>query len=349
MRLIERSKTFDNFIVGPCNRVAYAASMEAYENPGEKCNPLYIYGETGSGKTHLLMAILSGLEGSNKASMFISGRKSIGRRLAESIQTETDVSDTLLDCLLVDDIEPLLNSPENVNTILGLLESLERTRTQIVVTAQAPPRRITGRHSESLIRRISEGFIARILPLDEETRRSMIMNEMTRMNIPVKGNVLSILASFPLRNFSQIRMVLLRITSDAESDDDINEDFISKLLYRMIKFGELDFPEGFGFSEASFQELKPEPTTAPTPEFEKMKEADATVPTPSDSRRDYFDEMVEKFDDIAHKVTQEMPEEKIGEETSKTETEAVSESGSEEKTGLIEEWGNEEDRLVKEE
>jgi len=245
MSLIERSFTFDNFIVGPCNRHAYAACMEAFENPGGPCNPLFIYGETGTGKTHLLRAIRSMASRSDQKAIFLSGRKACGDGLLPLIQRDMDSPEPIADYLLIDDLQEILCSVDDVKAVLFLFESFERFQPQVVVTSSTAPTMLRGKGSDSLLRRICGGFIVRISSLDIQTRLSITMNEITKMNLPVRGKVASILADLPLSNYSHIRTILLRLLAEADEHIDIDDDFTIGLVTRMIKAGELHFPEGF--------------------------------------------------------------------------------------------------------
>ena len=175
------------------------------------------------------------------------------------------------------------------------------------------------------MRRLVEGVVVKIFSLDVETRRSILTNEFTRMEIPLASGGISFLSDLPLRNFSQLRGVIMKLVVESEERSHIDENFIFKMLTRMIEAGEINLPEEF-----CFQEL---------PNSAKSSSASTQGPDQGEAEND-LDELEKKFDDISRKITEESGDQA---DTVDAASDAI---GGE--TGLIDEWERDEDRLIEE-
>lgn len=348
----ECNNSFDNFIIGPCNRSAYAAAMMAIEEPGGRYHPLFIYGESGVGKTHLLRAIQGRISSNGRPVMYISGRKYPFGGLCDIVRKKLDSSDPFDDFLLIDDLQEILGNRENIKALESLIEHYEPVTLQIVVSAVVPPIRLRTPETESLIRRLSSGFLARLTPPGNVTRRSMIIDELSRVNGSLTRQGLEALSRFPARNFSQIRMILLRILDESEGGSPIDEPEIVRSLRRMIRAGEVEIPEGFRFST-----FKAEDAAGIYAQPERDSFRDDTgdgqrgqeEPAQDQAEDDELDDLEKKFAVLERQISDELTgggQHERGGERKDTRT---GESKGDLETGLIEEWANEEDRLVDEE
>jgi len=170
--------TFDNFVLGSSNRYAQAAALSVAENPSIYYNPLLIYGASGVGKTHLMFAIknrihqlyptkkIEYLRCEDFANRFYEAMQSGTTHLFHNVFRSVDV-------LLIDDIQFLENKIQLQEEIFNTFESLLRTKKQIVITSDRPPKDIN-KLDIRLISRFENGLIADISAPDLETRIGIV-------------------------------------------------------------------------------------------------------------------------------------------------------------------------------
>jgi chromosomal replication initiator protein len=157
-----KSCNFHNFIVGPSNRNAYAFCREAFDNPGGRLNPLFIYGETGTGKTHLLKAILTRAATVDSKAVFIKGRIACRDGFLHSVLRKNELTERFLRFILIDDLDELVSSTASVEELLYLLDTNAHREPQIVVSSTIPPGDLAKRGNQSLLRRLREGVVVKI-------------------------------------------------------------------------------------------------------------------------------------------------------------------------------------------
>ena len=182
--------TFNNFIVGSSNKFAYTASKRVAENPGSVFNPLFIYGNSGLGKTHLLNAIIEKLKSDNEnADIVYTTSENFTNELIFCLQTKTtyDFHNKYRKCdaLLVDDIQFIAGKTSTEEEFFHTFDTLIKAGKQIVLTSDKPPNAIP-KIEDRLKTRFESGLIADIQPPDFETRVAIIKNKanMLRFNIP---------------------------------------------------------------------------------------------------------------------------------------------------------------------
>ena len=151
--------TFDNFIVGPSNKESHSASLACAYNPGKFYTPLFIYGNSGLGKTHLLNAIGNYIKQSNPNSkVYYTSSSEFVSRVVNSIKDNSIESfkETMnhLDVLLVDDIQFLAGKEKSHEIFFHIFNELVNNRKQIVLTSDRDPSEIKGLE-ERLISRFS--------------------------------------------------------------------------------------------------------------------------------------------------------------------------------------------------
>jgi hypothetical protein len=356
MALVERTYTFDSFIVGPCNREAYAACMAVLKEPSLRYNPLFLYGETGTGKTHLLRAMSSRLSNLGMEGIFLSGRRVLGDSLPGILRKEDFWPGRRADFLFLDDLQEFLHYPESVRVLLALHESLEPVHSQVVVSSRFPPADLKNGEDRCLIRRLSEGLVVRLAPLTEETRKSMIRNEANKRNCPLEERALSLLGGYPLRNYSQVRMVMMRLNESEGGESKIDEESVTKILYRMVRRGEIDLPEGYsppriegGVRAGGAPPEKSEGSMGAEGKSAPQVARTGSSETPKAKERDYLDELEEKFIHIEREVAKEIEHKRPEGEGGEVNAEGAMESKGGGVSGLIEEWESEEERLIEEE
>ena len=170
--------TFDAFVVGPANRLASAAARRAADSPGTSYNPLFIYSDTGLGKTHVLVAIAHRAKKVNPElrieyvpiQTFL---EHFGGALAEG--DIGPISDQLanLDILLLDDVEQLRGQTAAQEVLTRSLDSLAATGGQVVLASNCPPSEI-GDLDQRLVSRFSRGLIVDVAAPEYETRVAIV-------------------------------------------------------------------------------------------------------------------------------------------------------------------------------
>ena len=166
--------SFDDFIVGPSNKFAHAASIAVSENPGVKFNPLFIYGNSGLGKTHLMLAIGYSVQKKKpRLKVVYEKGESFMNKLIHAIKEGTTEAfhDKYrnVDILLIDDIQFIAGKQSTQNEFFHTFNDLHQARHQIVITSDRPPIEMT-LLDDRLRTRFEGGLMADIAPPDLETR-----------------------------------------------------------------------------------------------------------------------------------------------------------------------------------
>lgn len=191
---VENEKlTFNNFIVGPSNKFAYTASMRVAETPGSVFNPLFIYGNSGLGKTHLLNAIIEKLKNNNpNANIVYTTSENLTNELYFALQTKTthDLHHKYRTCdaLLIDDIQFIAGKPQTEEEIFHTFDTLIKAGKQIVLTSDKPPSAIP-KIEDRLKTRFESGLLCDVQPPDFETRVAIIKDKANYLNFNIPDDV----------------------------------------------------------------------------------------------------------------------------------------------------------------
>ncbi|MFG0257936.1 MAG: chromosomal replication initiator protein DnaA [Phycisphaerales bacterium JB043] len=207
--------TFQNFVVGPNNRLAHAAAIATAENPGVAYNPLFIHGDVGLGKTHLLQAICQQIHDTieNASILYISCDGFISRFM-ESVQAG-QMSDFRhryrdVDLLVIDDIHFLAKRDRTQEEFFHTFNSLYQSKRQIVLSSDAPPDQIPDLE-ERLVSRFRWGLVAEIEPPDYETRVQIVKNKASVRGANVPENVACYIASHFDKNIRELEGALTKV------------------------------------------------------------------------------------------------------------------------------------------
>ena len=209
--------TFSSFIVGSSNKFAHAASLAVATNPGGSYNPLFIYGNSGLGKTHLLYAIRNEIHRTNpeKIIQYVKG-DDFTNELIEAIRLNA-ASDfrnkyRKSDVLLVDDIQFIGGKESTQEEFFHTFNSLYEAKSQIVLTSDRPPKEIKTLE-DRLKSRFESGLIADIQPPDFETRIAIIKRkaELLEMNLP--DDIVEYIATRLKTNIRQLEGVVKKLTA----------------------------------------------------------------------------------------------------------------------------------------
>ena len=209
--------TFDNFVVGKSNQIVYSAALNVAENPGKHFNPLFIYGGTGLGKTHLLHAIGNHITKNNKSlkiayvtcEQFMNAyTKSLTKKNVEDFRaTYREV-----DVLMVDDIQFIANKTGTQEEFFHTFNDLYQFNKQIILASDKHPRNIEALE-ERLRSRFSGGLIQDIQKPDFETRLAILQKKVEIENYSVENNVLEFLAENIDNNIRELEGSLNKVVS----------------------------------------------------------------------------------------------------------------------------------------
>lgn len=190
---------FDSFIVGPFNELAHAASKSVVKNPGSTYNPLFIYGNTGHGKTHLIQAIGNHIKKDYpQKKVFYLTSERFGTEYFSSLQNNTTqkFKDKYrkYDVIIMDDIQFFANKEKFQEELFHLFETFYQTNRQLVFSSDKHPNFIPGLE-DRLKSRFNQGMIIDIPAPDHESRIAIIKAKSLTNNIDLKPDVLDFLAA----------------------------------------------------------------------------------------------------------------------------------------------------------
>ena len=212
--------TFQNFIVGSSNRFAHAASLAVADNQNIIYNPLVIYGPSGVGKTHLMLAIKNHIKKNfpNKVIEYVRSEE-FTNQLITALQdgrlglgTIDDFRNKYrnVDVLLLDDIHFIAGKEQTQEEFFNTFNTLQQNNKQIVVTLDRPPREV--KTLDDRIRsRLEGGLFADITPPDYETRVGIIIKKAEQMNIEINENLVHYIADHIKVNTRQLEGVVKKL------------------------------------------------------------------------------------------------------------------------------------------
>ena len=256
--------TFDRFIVGNSNKFAHAAAIAVAEKPGVTYNPLFIYGNSGLGKTHLLLAIGQAIherEPSKKLA-YIKG-DDFTNQMVKSIKDGT-VEDFRMkyrnvNLFLVDDIQFIAGKRSTQEEFFHTFNNIYEAGHQIVITSDRPPLEMS-LLDDRLRTRFEGGLMADIQPPDLETRMAITRNKAAQLGLILSDEAVSYIAENITANIRQIEGVIKRLTAYKEIlDDTITIDSVKRAIKDVIRTGEyIPTPERIIKETARFYSLREE-------------------------------------------------------------------------------------------
>lgn len=204
----ENEYTFENFIVGPSNTFAYAACRAIVKDQFDAYNPLFIYGPSGLGKTHLLLAIYSSLKKKFPYYdiMYVNG-ETFTNELIASIEEKTTAQFRKkyrnIDVLLMDDVQFLAGKTQTQEEFFHTFNELHQSGHQIVLTSDRPPKDIKTLE-DRLRTRFEWGLIADIYPPNIETRIAIIKKKAEELELNIPEPIIEYLAKNLKDNIRQL-------------------------------------------------------------------------------------------------------------------------------------------------
>ena len=235
--------TFDTFVIGQSNRFAHAAAVAVAEAPAKAYNPLFIYGESGLGKTHLLHAI-----GHYAMSLF----PGIRVRYVSSEEFTNDFINSIannrgaqfqqryrnIDLLLIDDIQFLQGKAETQEAFFHTFNTLHDHNKQVVITSDLPPKHLTG-FEDRMRSRFEWGLITDVQAPDLETRIAILRKKAQSERLQVPDDALEYMASKVSSNIRELEGTLIRVTAFANLNRmPVTMPLVQTVLKDLITFDE---------------------------------------------------------------------------------------------------------------
>lgn len=207
---LNKNYTFDNFIVGESNKFAHAAALSVAESPGKKYNPLFLYGNSGLGKTHLMHAIGNYIiKESNRKVLYVTSEQFrqdfINLNKKDKNKTNYDYIDFFkdkyrnIDVLIIDDIQFLSNATASQNEFFHTFNELYDTNKQIIISSDRSPDDLK-LLEERLRTRFAWGLTANIKPPDYELRKEIVKKKM--LNNDINDNISEEVIEYIINNLN---------------------------------------------------------------------------------------------------------------------------------------------------
>lgn len=214
--------TFDRFVVGSSNKFAYAAARQVADAPGKSYNPLFIYGESGLGKTHLLYAIAHTVHQKHPdyKIVYIKGdtfTNELIQAIREGRNQEFREKYRGADIFLMDDVQFIAGRESTQEEMFHTFNTLYEGKKQIVFTSDRPPKEMM-RLEDRLKTRFEWGLLIDILPPDYETRMAIIKNKTIRMGVELPDPLLEYIAENITANVRQIEGTVNKIMAMQEME-----------------------------------------------------------------------------------------------------------------------------------
>ena len=232
--------TFETYVVGPSNKLAYAAAKAVAEKPAENYNPLFIYGDSGLGKTHLLYAIAHQVQkrNNNAKIVYIKGDEftiELVNAIREGKNAEFREKYRQATLLLVDDIQFIAGKQQTQEEFFHTFNTLYESGRQIVLTSDRPPREMT-QLEDRLRTRFEWGLMVDVAPPDFETRMAIIKTKAALLGVQLPDEISGYIAENVTANVRQIEGTLNKILAYRDLlGDQVDEEAVSRAVRDMLK------------------------------------------------------------------------------------------------------------------
>ena len=256
--------TFDRFVVGPSNKFAHAAAVAVAENPGKAYNPLFIYGNSGLGKTHLLLAIGEEIHARHpeKKIAYVKG-DDFTNQMIQSVQSGTAEEFRQkyrnVDLFLVDDVQFIAGKQATQEEFFHTFNNIYEAGHQIVLPSDRPPLEMS-LLDDRLRTRFEGGLMADVQPPDIETRMAIIRNKAAQLGMILPDDVVEYIGENITANIRQIEGVVKRLTAYKEIlNDTITINSVKRAIKDVIRVGEyIPTPDVIIEETARYYSLSPD-------------------------------------------------------------------------------------------
>lgn len=234
--------TFETFVVGPSNKLAYAASVSVAEHPAKNYNPLFIYGDSGLGKTHLIYAIAHVIRRRDHGSKiaYVKG-DDLTNELVEAIRAgkTADMREKYrqADLLLVDDVQFIAGKKQTQEEFFHTFNTLYESGKQIVLTSDRPPSEMT-QLEDRLRTRFEWGLLVDVAPPDFETRLAIVKNKAALLGLELPDKISAYIAEHVTANVRQLEGTINKILAYKDLlGNDTDEETVTRAIQDMLKRG----------------------------------------------------------------------------------------------------------------
>ena len=232
--------TFDTFVVGPSNKLAYAASQAVANHPAQNYNPLLIYGDSGLGKTHLIYAIANVIRknDSHAKIAYVKG-DDLTNELVDAIRegktAEMREKYRQADLLLVDDVQFIAGKKQTQEEFFHTFNNLYESGRQIVLTSDRPPSEMT-LLDDRLRTRFEWGLLVDVAPPDFETRAAIVKNKAALLGMDLPDKVVFTIAEKVTANVRQLEGTINKILAYKDLlGSDADEETVERAMQDILK------------------------------------------------------------------------------------------------------------------
>ena len=239
--LFESSEfTFETFVVGPSNKLAFAAARAVAAQPAEHYNPLFIYGDSGLGKTHLIYSIAHEIREKHPEHriVYIKGDDFINEfiemvRGGKGQDFRTKYREA--DLLLVDDIQFVAGKEETQNEFFHTFNTLYESGRQIVLTSDRPPQEMS-RLDDRLRTRFEWGLLVDVQPPNLETRIAIVQNKAAQLGLVIDSEIVNYIAENVTANVRQLEGTVKKVKAYKDLlESDVNTENVNRAIQDMLR------------------------------------------------------------------------------------------------------------------
>lgn len=238
---LTESYTFEKFIVGDCNNLAYSAAKAIADSPGSTTyNPFLIYGGVGLGKTHLMQSIGNHVRqwSPEKEVLYVSSERFTNDfvlAIQEKKVRKFSGRYRKIDVLMIDDVQFFGGKEKTQEEFFCIFNELQQNGSQIVLSADRPPKEIHG-IEERLLSRFCWGLQADLQPPDLETRTAILMRKATQFGLELPRDVIDYISQNITKNIRELEGALVRLLAEATyTKQEINETLAKHALKDFIR------------------------------------------------------------------------------------------------------------------
>ena len=232
--------TFETFVVGPSNKLAYAASQAVANHPAQNYNPLLIYGDSGLGKTHLIYAIANVIRKNNAHAKiaYVKG-DDLTNELVDAIRegktAEMREKYRQADLLLVDDVQFIAGKKQTQEEFFHTFNNLYESGRQIVLTSDRPPSEMT-LLDDRLRTRFEWGLLVDVAPPDFETRLAIVKNKAALLGMELPDKISAYIAENVTANVRQLEGTINKILAYKDLlGNDADEETVTRAMRDILK------------------------------------------------------------------------------------------------------------------